>query len=321
MRGIRWLRQAQIFVSVVAISSGLWILFSLWNDIRTIEWRISLFPLLVSFMALLAALSGWAWIWAWLVCQLGSPEASRSRLATALINSNIAKYLPGSLWNYFARFYLGRDKNVAQKSVWLANVLEILVALGAGFIWYGLSLLWPHHHQSIISPELSIALGLMCFALGSPAVMALANHVTAAIPRLRWAGAWPTLPWLHYLLFVVISLLTWIWVGGAFWILVLSVYPNHSYHPSEIVGGWLFSFVTGLLAIGVPQGIGVRDGVLVLILSATIPVPVAITLAALSRLWLIAGDFATPLLWNIGKLGYSTLRRHFSRTNNTLNLL
>jgi hypothetical protein len=90
---------------------------------------------------------------------------------------------------------------------------------------------------------------------------------------------------------------------------VLSVYPAQNFHAVELVGGWLFSFVAGLLAIGVPQGIGVRDGILVLFLSASMPLPAAIALATLSRLWLIIGDFVTPLVWAVGRQGFVSLRR------------
>jgi hypothetical protein len=293
----------------IAIGFGIVIFSSYWREIGVVQWQVNPLTFLASLFVLVSALSGWAWVWAWLVQQLGAPNASLFRLAAMMIQSNMTKYLPGALWNYFARSYFGHSEAVGQKSIWLANLLEIIAAIGTGFLLYGASLLWPHRHEPIVPAATAIFLGLLSFACGSPSALALVFRAAGTLPRLSHLNSWPSLSWADYFLLLVSSLLTWLWVGGGFWLLVLSVYPAQNFHAVELVGGWLFSFVAGLLAIGVPQGIGVRDGILVLFLSASMPLPAAIALATLSRLWLIIGDFVTPLVWAVGRQGFVSLRR------------
>lgn len=313
--GHGWLRRGQAILMGAAIGFGIVIFSSYWNEIGAVQWQVTPLTFFASLFVLVGALSGWAWVWAWLVRQLGAPNASLYRLAATMIQSGMAKYLPGALWNYIARSYFGHSVTVGQKSIWLANLLELIAAIGTGFLLYGASLMWPHRHQPMLSAATAIFLGLLCFACGSPSALALVFRTAGTLPRLNHLNSWPSLSWVDYCLLLVSSVLTWLWVGGGFWLLVLSVYPVQNFHAVELVGGWLFSFVAGLLAIGVPQGIGVRDGILVVILSASMPLPTAIGLATLSRLWLIIGDFVTPFLWAAGRQGHAILRRE-SHTRN-----
>jgi hypothetical protein len=142
--GHRWLRRGQAILMGIAIGFGIVIFSSYWREIGVVQWQVNPLTFLASLFVLVSALSGWAWVWAWLVQQLGAPNASLFRLAAMMIQSNMTKYLPGALWNYFARSYFGHSEAVGQKSIWLANLLEIIAAIGTGFLLYGASLLWPH---------------------------------------------------------------------------------------------------------------------------------------------------------------------------------
>ena len=72
------------------------------------------------------------------------------------------------------------------------------------------------------------------------------------------------------------------------------------FDPTQIMpalaGGLLFGGVAGLLAIVVPAGLGVRDGVLAWILLGWVPAPSAVVLSLVAHVWLTAGDVLVVLV-------------------------
>jgi uncharacterized membrane protein YbhN (UPF0104 family) len=53
-----------------------------------------------------------------------------------------------------------------------------------------------------------------------------------------------------------------------------------------VAGALACSNILGLLALFAPSGLGVREGVLVSLLSVVMPAPVAVVIAVLTRLWM-----------------------------------
>jgi hypothetical protein len=74
-----------------------------------------------------------------------------------------------------------------------------------------------------------------------------------------------------------------------------------------LTGAYAFSLNIGFLAIFTPGGIGVREGVLVFLLSSIFPLPVSTLISLLSRLWMTLGEvlcffIAMPLRFSKIKL-------------------
>jgi hypothetical protein len=53
----------------------------------------------------------------------------------------------------------------------------------------------------------------------------------------------------------------------------------------------------GMAAIGFPQGIGVKEAVLIFGLGFSLPLSQAVSVALLSRAWIIAGDLLALAAW------------------------
>jgi uncharacterized membrane protein YbhN (UPF0104 family) len=56
----------------------------------------------------------------------------------------------------------------------------------------------------------------------------------------------------------------------------------------SLTAAFAFSYTLGFLAIFVPGGLGVREGILILLLSHYFPLPVATLISLFSRLWMTA---------------------------------
>jgi hypothetical protein len=96
--------------------------------------------------------------------------------------------------------------------------------------------------------------------------------------------------------FLLWGILMHILIGSAFYLFVTSVVQLPSETFPHVIAMWSFSAMVGLISFFAPYGLGVRESTLVLLLSAHMPVGLAIAVALLSRLWTVIGDVLSSLL-------------------------
>jgi glycosyltransferase 2 family protein len=84
--------------------------------------------------------------------------------------------------------------------------------------------------------------------------------------------------------------LSWLLFGLAFLIFVKSMTQADFKTYPTLTGAYAFSLNIGFLAIFTPGGIGVREGVLVFLISSLFPLPVSTLISLLSRLWMTVGE-------------------------------
>ncbi len=77
-------------------------------------------------------------------------------------------------------------------------------------------------------------------------------------------------------------------VGGSFWLATMALGAEVS--PLTAIAVYNLAGVAGMLAVAVPGGIGVREGVVVALLSGTVSPPVALAAAVLARLAGVIAD-------------------------------
>ncbi len=85
----------------------------------------------------------------------------------------------------------------------------------------------------------------------------------------------------------MIYLLVWISLGIAFFLFVKSIYPIHITQFPIIMSIFAFAWSIGFMTLITPGGLGVREGILSLLLTSCLPPATATLIALLSRIWVI----------------------------------
>ena len=85
---------------------------------------------------------------------------------------------------------------------------------------------------------------------------------------------------------LLIAVLSWIVGGIGFYLFVESIFSVPSSHILFLTGALAFSGILGFVALFAPSGLGVREGVLVYLLSYLMPGSVAVIISVLTRLWM-----------------------------------
>jgi hypothetical protein len=85
-------------------------------------------------------------------------------------------------------------------------------------------------------------------------------------------------------------LCAWLVYGLAFFLFTRSITFIDPSYIFSFFGIFAGAYIIGLIAVFVPGGLGVREGILAGLLSAFFPFPVAVAIAFGSRIWITAAE-------------------------------
>ena len=224
--------------------------------------------------------------------------------------SQLGRYVPGGVWSYVGRFYLGRTE-MRQDVVITSMVLETGLRVVSEILVFLLTLpFWPNIGFLTSFPVIPLLAGVIGgVTILHPRILQAVGHS----PYLQRFGAklesidFSTVRYRMVLLLLAYYILTVIAVGVAFYMLVGAFYPASPVLLPALTGSLSASVVLGFLVPFAPNGLGVREGLLVFLLSQMIPASVAVILSIATRIWLSVAEG----LWIVAILGLrKALKRH-----------
>jgi hypothetical protein len=276
-----------------------------WSQVQGAAFSFRIIPLVLS--TLISILSYIIQIWAWYLITLRLEIALPFKETVASwFYSQLGKYLPGKVWLLLSRFYFYESKGKSKKAITVALYFEtITMVMAAGLVsLMSLLLSWEIHS---FYPEKSyrwlILLISIAFLFLHPKVLEKTiNSVLTFLKKepIAISMSYPDILWV-----LGVCLCSWAIGGIGFYLFVDSVFAVSSSHILFLTGALAISSTLGLLALFAPSGLGVREGVLVFLLSSIMPVSVAVVLSLLTRLWMT--------LIEIGLIGVVYLTGRFRR--------
>lgn len=296
-----WVRRLQAAVVGLILGCIIYAVYKLWNQIVALRPVVQPGWLLLSVGIVSLTILGWALVWSWLMGRFSGGQGLFTQTVSAYMYGNAAKYVPGAVWNFFARAYLGGRAGLNTRKVWTATLFEFASLILTGLILYTVSLLFPHRHPALLPwPVLALGIAALLALLSPPALRAIDARLQRGKPP---QSPSQTIGWNTYALYLLLSLVNWSAVGLAFYLFVRSLYPAPPELAPELVGIWSLAVAAGMLAVGIPQGIGVKEGILLVGLTAFFSLPQALAISVLSRAWIIGSDLlALALWWGIDQL-------------------
>jgi hypothetical protein len=217
------------------------------------------------------------------------------RAVRVYFHSGLARYVPGQWWFVHARAYLAEREGVPVAVTAASTLLETVVVTGAaaGVALLGLARV----------PGLDAWLSVLLMAGGLAWAAALLAVTESDVParlwgwaaeRLKRGGSSPSrLSWGDAVRAQAGAYGNWLLYGLVAWYALAAVSGGAYVEQAvAVLGIFAASVLGGAVLLFVPQGIAVREGVLVYLLNALIgvPVPEAIVTAALTRLIAMAAE-------------------------------
>jgi hypothetical protein len=240
--------------------------------------------LALSLLILMSYLVVVAFAWQWTLRVLGA-SLGWMRGARVWFYSNLMRYVPGTLWYIPGRVQLSRSHGVAVEKSSLSLVLESYFELLSGLLVGAGALVMAFGAISVL-PLAGVAVLLL---LGLRPVIFL-RLVNAILRRIGREGITLALSYRQMVVLLLPYLASWALYGLAFWVLLLFVRVREPPSPVVTASICALSWVAGFLALPIPQGLGVREAVLTLLLSKYMPVALASLTALLWRLCILLAE-------------------------------
>jgi len=289
-----WVRGGFVAVALVAAVFAVWLS---WADVQEALTRLDralvVAALVVAPLYLFTTMAAWRVV----LADLGSRLAFRDAF-TIFFVSQLGKYLPGSVWNVVAAAEMGTDHGVPRRrsltGMAVALLLSLVSGLGLGVV--GL-LLAPTEAKDRFEAAVWLLPLLVVLAL-PPVVNRLVGWFLRVLRRpplehpLTGRGTLGALAW---------SMGGWALGGLQVWLLAIATGMEASIWSYLVcTGGYALAWSLGFLFVPLPAGVGIREVVLVAVLSAALDQGGVLVVVLLSRVILTVVDVGFGAVATLG---------------------
>lgn len=234
----------------------------------------------------------------------GETRVSLPAAAKIYFTGMLVKYLPGRLWTLLVNLRMGSEAGIAASRMTGVYFLNIVVMVATGML-VGLAAAptafgerWPWVAAASVP-----ALVLFACPRLVDLAMRLAGRVLRRPPvELRYGSRAVR----RALLFQAAS---WVVTGHHLWALAIAAGADPIESYALTVGLFGLALVVGSLVLIVPDGLGVREGILMAGLALVMPLPLAGAVAVTSRVVATLGEVSAALavyLWAARSAARST---------------
>jgi glycosyltransferase 2 family protein len=236
-----------------------------------------------------------AWAWQTILVSLHGERRRPDHLLITYARSQLGKYIPGNVAHIAGRHIVASSQGYSNPALVFSTLYEISGLLSAAGLVSSVALLFSG--AAILEQfPLIVAVPILAFVLP---IFYLVHRLAPRISSIGNVGepvgngSAPALlfvPYIHYLLFFLLA-------GGALVLLTAQTGKTLDTQDYLLVGlAFATSWTLGFLTPGAPSGIGVREAVLVLILSPLVGSAQAIIVSVLFRVVTVGGDLLFWLL-------------------------
>lgn len=293
MRSKRWRGLLQGAAVVIVLAFWAQTLASSWQELSGFSWQVSWPWLLASLAVLVVQMVLLAVIW-WRALWLMGAQVHWRLAASIWLKTQIARYVPGGIWDIAGRLALGRQAGVSLRAMSASIVLEMALQVLSASIFMVIALLMRADAQaSVYLPLAALLLLGSALILAPPVFRRLVNW---GLHLLRREPLEIQLTYRDMLLLFGARLAAHLMLGVGFVLFARGVTEISWPQAQLMVAAYVASWLVGYLAVVVPMGIGVREGVLALLLQDQFPFGVIGVIALGYRTWILIRDLAAALL-------------------------
>jgi hypothetical protein len=282
-----WIRAAQAAVTLLVLGFVFRALRAQWGEFRSVQLTVRLAPAWIALSVLIVLSTYLIQIESWRRVLAGWGQHLPYRSAARIwCLANLGRYVPGKIWTVAGMVVMVQRAGVESWAAAGSAVVMQALAFATGALAATLALPAAEFGPRL-AVGLAVALGLL-LAMGSAKVMRLANRFLSGV-TLR------PLPPLALLSGGALMFAGWLGYGLAFWALGRGLGAPPLAIPVA-VSVFAAGYLLGWIAIVLPAGVGVREGVFLQLLRPLIGAGGAVVLSVGSRLVLTLTELGAAAL-------------------------
>ncbi len=226
--------------------------------------------------------------WRVILNATGAP-VGRAVARRIFFTSQVAKYLPGGVWNFVAAAEVGRDYAISRRRSVCALLISIIISIVTGMILAGLAVVFGP--SGLLSRYWWIVLAVPAgiVVLLPPVLNRLVGLALRLMRRepletdISWSATARAAGW---------AFLSWFIMGVQLWLMLTHVGMAANLSTYMLAtGGYALGWTAGFLIFFVPAGVGVREVALGAVLAtAAVSQGAIVVVVLLSRVFTTAAD-------------------------------
>lgn len=235
-----------------------------------------------------------AWAWRGMLADVGTTKSWRE-LVMIMAITQMAKYLPGNIGHHIGRAGMSLARGISIRPFFLTVFMETLLALfaalviglmGAVYSRSGLATLKLGNELAIVLMLAGLViLGLLIYR---PFVSQLLRRFAPNYINLTQDTLLPLTPTLLKA-FSAFSL-NYVMIGVGLWLMASTILPEMEHDFMLLLSSFALAWVVGFFTPGAPAGLGVREAIMLGILSTSYPGSSGLFIIISLRLATILGD-------------------------------
>jgi uncharacterized membrane protein YbhN (UPF0104 family) len=254
---------------------------SQWVQIRHYHWKLHYGWLLCSAALFWVITFHLLILWRYLLYKV---SGRKMRLVTAFritVLANLGKYIPGKVWTVLGMFYMLNREGYSTTTALACSVLHQGFTLAAGMVFIPM-ILGEEILPGMPLLLLSIGAAISVLILYPPVFRRLLN---LGLRILRREPIDVTLTFGQSIVLFLLYMFSWIMYGTTFWCLLhgLSI---QSIPYWKTVASYGAAYLLGFVALFAPGGLGVREGILTVLMAGILEPGIAALVAVVARLWM-----------------------------------
>lgn len=272
-------------------------------------WLLASLTLLLAYLGIL----GIPWFFLY---RVGTGKSKKTKETTNLTNkelnpflsgwaffqlSQLGRYLPGKVGQFLVMFSLSNKFGIQKKGAVIATCFQLAFqcAMGGfiGFLVLRNTDVAPILHDLLaklqISGKTALLIGTIAIStLGASILFFFRKRIRETFAHLMQQNFRAMFLTSGILRLISGYLLLWGLLGTAFFLFIKSLAPVSASQLLVVTGTYAIAWSIGILSVITPGGLGVREGILSLLLTSVLPPATATLIALLSRLWTISAELA-----------------------------
>lgn len=261
-----------------------------WGQLSQYQWQINGFIMVVSFMVIFLVYILVAFGLKLTLYFLGKRISVQDSFRINYL-SNIGKYVPGNIWSIAGYVYIADKMGFSKKTMLISKILFAIIQTIAGCVLLiVINLFFPEVISSFLFNRIITIVFIVLLTLPLLYPVILERIVNFFLIKMAKKKISLRFKKSNLLVLMLLSTVIWISYGMWFWIFIRAIYPVPIINLVAFIAIFFLSWFSGFLVFVVPGGLGVREGVMTILLKPLMPLPVAIVIPLLLRIATIIAD-------------------------------
>lgn len=267
----------------IAVAFMVYFLIKNWREVYIYNWNFNFHYLIISMLLLWIAMASATLMNKFIFAEIAGAQVGFWQMFRMYNISNLGRYLPGKVWSMLGLFYLASESGIKKRQTFLAVIAGEVAYKGSAILIGVLFFFFSATLKSYLPIMILLFAALIIFV--HPKI--LNRIINIGLKLLKKDRVEINFKYSSILKYISLYFIVWILHSLAFYVFVNSIASTRDYNIVQFFTIMPLCWVVGYIMIFAPGGIGIREGMLVLILSEFLPPEVALVIAVLQRLWFI----------------------------------